>query len=139
MIATRPKLRRERRGKNDENMLPLINVVFLLLIFFMLTAQISTVDPFQVTPPSSSGGDAAEARETLVLLAADGRIALGDRIVDMDGLQQLIAARLEQQDSAQIKVKADARVEAALLMELMRTLQAAGVERLVLLTTPSRS
>ena len=43
-----------RPRNEDERILPLINVVFLLLIFFMLAGRLSASDPFQVEPPRSS-------------------------------------------------------------------------------------
>ena len=39
-----------------ENIVPMINVVFLLLVFFVMTAQIAPPDPFDIAPPEA--GDA---------------------------------------------------------------------------------
>ena len=43
-----------RRAPNrSENIIPMINVVFLLLMFFMLSAQVAPPDPFDVEVPVS--------------------------------------------------------------------------------------
>ena len=49
------------RRKPPESIVPMINVVFLLLIFFLMTAQIAPPDPFEINPPDSAqAGDPAE-------------------------------------------------------------------------------
>ncbi|NHX27772.1 biopolymer transporter ExbD, partial [Escherichia coli] len=40
------------RRDRGENIVPMINVVFLLLIFFLMTAQIGPPAPIDVTPPA---------------------------------------------------------------------------------------
>ena len=40
-----------------ESVVPMINVVFLLLIFFLMTAQITAPTPVEVTPPSVTLAD----------------------------------------------------------------------------------
>jgi len=52
----------ERRpDPTEERVLPLINVVFLLLIFFMLAGSLSVTEPFDIEPPASQsqGGPGA--------------------------------------------------------------------------------
>ncbi|MCG8693196.1 MAG: biopolymer transporter ExbD, partial [Minwuiales bacterium] len=54
------------RRSDDDRILPLINVVFLLLIFFMLAGRLSAGDPFRVDPPASVSADPAEQRDLVV-------------------------------------------------------------------------
>ena len=50
-------------------MLPMINVVFLLLIFFLMVAQLKQPEAFAVTPPTTSAAqDRAEAKGEFTLL-----------------------------------------------------------------------
>lgn len=63
------------RRPRAEPTVPMINVVFLLLIFFLISAQIAPPDPFDVTLPQAAAEDAPEAGPVL-LLSADGRVAL---------------------------------------------------------------
>ena len=48
------RFEQSRRNAGEERMLPLINVVFLLLIFLILSGRLSSVDPFQTEPPRSA-------------------------------------------------------------------------------------
>ncbi|MCG8561053.1 MAG: biopolymer transporter ExbD, partial [Hyphomicrobiales bacterium] len=116
--------------------LPLINVVFLLLIFFMLAGRLSAGDPFRVDPPASVSADPAEQRDLVVLVGADGRLALDGEVVEQSALSARLKQRLGDGGNGLVRVKADAAVEALQVVEVMEVLRDAGVERLKLLTVP---
>lgn len=66
-----------RRRRHAEPVLAMINVVFLLLIFFLITARIAPAPPFDVTPPAvASASDPAPA-EAVLFVGADGTLAFG--------------------------------------------------------------
>lgn len=125
------------RPKNDdERILPLINVVFLLLIFFMLTGRLATTDPFQIEPPRSAAEGATEAQEAVILVGADGRLALDGEMMDEPALKQAVGVLLKADPDVLIRLKADGRAEAAEVVGIMELLRDAGAERLKLLTVP---
>jgi biopolymer transport protein ExbD len=66
----------ERRSP-PESIVPMINVVFLLLIFFLMTAQIAPPEPFPVAPPSAVSNSQADGDFTLYV-NTDGLIAFQD-------------------------------------------------------------
>ncbi len=133
------KLRPPEKRQTEENVIPLINVVFLLLIFFVLVGSLTPPEALDVTPPTSASRDPAGERETVVFLAADGRLAIGSQEVGQDRLQQLIAAQLAKDKLTLVQLKADARVEADRLLTVMDLLREAGVKALILLTRPEES
>ena len=124
------------RRSDDDRILPLINVVFLLLIFFMLAGRLSAGDPFRVDPPASVSADPAEQRDLVVLVGADGRLALDGEVVEQSALSARLKQRLGDGGNGLVRVKADAAVEALQVVEVMEVLRDAGVERLKLLTVP---
>jgi hypothetical protein len=67
-------LPRPQRRKPAAAILPLINVVFLLLMFIVLAGVIRTPDPFALTPPSAAEGERADAADpdTTLFVAASG-------------------------------------------------------------------
>ena len=126
------------RPKNDEErILPLINVVFLLLIFFMLAGKLSASDPFEVAPPRSISEGPPAAQDVLVLVGADGRLALDGEMVDGPALKALLAERLTAAAKVRVRLKADGRAEATRVVAVMELLREAGVKRLKLLTLPA--
>jgi biopolymer transport protein ExbD len=106
----------------------------LLLIFFMLTARLTQPEPFEVEPPASASTNPVELQEFIVLIGADGRLAVGEQTVDEEGLRNSISAHLSEQKESRVKLKADAKVKAERLLTIMEILRQAGVEKLVLLT-----
>ena len=122
------------RRRNGEHIGPLIDVVFLLLLFFLLAGTPRSPDVFSVDPPRSEGAEPAEAHAVLVLLTADGRLAVDDRKVTREELAAAVTERGAGVEPLTIALKADAQVPSATVIEVMETLRATGVQTLRLLT-----
>lgn len=123
-------------GRNDDQILPLINVVFLLLIFFMVVGSLSATDPFRIEPPRSVNGGAGDPKDLILLIGADGRLALDGAVVEAAQLQGAVAGRLQSLAHPEVHVKADGGAEASAVVKVMETLRRAGVERIRLMTVP---
>lgn len=123
-----------QRRAAGENMIPLINIVFLLLIFFMLAGTLSAPEPFRVEPPASRSDTALENREWTLLVGADGQLALDGELLGRERLGEAVANTLAANPEARLKLKADADITAVALVEVMDALRAAGAERVILLT-----
>ncbi|MDZ7621669.1 MAG: biopolymer transporter ExbD [Candidatus Competibacteraceae bacterium] len=120
---------------------PLIDVVFLLLIFFMLVGVIAPPEPFPVEPPAAERASAEEGGKLTILLAADGRLAFEGMELDLPTLQARLGERLAEAEGreAGVELKADATVDSGQVIAVLNALRAAGVERLALLTVRRRS
>lgn len=104
----------------------MINVAFLLLIFFLMTAVIAPPDPVEVTPPSAATDAVDPATDTLVV-TADGGLALGDLrgVSVFTGLPE-----------GRLRVRADSKLEGAELAKLISRLSTAGATEIDLETLP---
>ncbi len=127
------RYRSATRRDGEEGVIPLINIVFLLLIFFMLAGTLSATDLFEVAPPESASEEAVGEPEMVVLMAADGRLALDGQDVDEAGLRQQVAAKLAADPDMRVRLKADGATEAEQVITVMEMLRAAGVTELTLL------
>jgi biopolymer transport protein ExbD len=126
-----------RPRRDEERILPLINVVFLLLIFFMVAGRFTLSDPWHIEPPRSASEGIAQARELVVMVGADGRLALDGVEMDDAGLEDALRARLGDTEPSMVRLKADGRVEATRVVGVMELLRDAGASRLRLLTLPA--
>lgn len=133
------KLPTPYRHRDREHLGPLIDVVFLLLIFFMLAGRITPLEPLAVDPPRSTAAASVKQSTLLILLAADGRMALDDQEVDRDALRPLLRARLAEPSGTLVDVKADARVATGEVVALLEVLREAGVRSIRLLTQQAGS
>lgn len=126
--------RQRHRHDEDERILPLTNVVFLLLIFFMLVGHLSNPDAFAIRPPHSASETPANSAGLLVQINADGLIALEGEPVSPAALKSGIRDYLERHPDGMVRIKADGLTDASRVIAVMSVLREAGVERVHLLT-----
>jgi biopolymer transport protein ExbD len=126
-----------RPRDDDDRILPLINVVFLLMIFFMLAGRIAAIDPFPVEPPRSAAAGQIDSKETVVLLGADGTLALDGRVMGETAFATTVADRVKTDGAGAFCFKADGKAAATRVVAVMETLREAGVEKLRLLALPA--
>lgn len=105
----------------------MINVVFLLLIFFLMTAQIVPPAPFEVDLPSATGEE--DPGRNALYISADGEIAFDTARGDA-ALAQAAATSLE----TPLRVQADADLSAATLARVLAALTALGATRVEIVT-----
>jgi biopolymer transport protein ExbD len=111
---------RPRARVRQESVVPMINVVFLLLIFFMISSELTPAPPFDVTPPEQASGERAPVDDTLYLDAA-GQMAWRD----LRGEAALAA--LAVRGDAPLEIRADAAVPAREVAALLADLAGLGV------------
>jgi biopolymer transport protein ExbD len=111
-----------------------VNIVFLLLIFFMVAGRLAADDPFEIAPPRSAAGGAAPEGPPLVLAGADGRLALDGAVMARPALLAAIPERLG--PAGRLRLKVDGRADAAKIVGLVAELKAAGARDIRLLTMP---
>lgn len=117
-----------------ESIVPMINVVFLLLIFFLMTAQIAPPEPFNVTPPKA-GSETPTTAELVLYLSEEGEIAFREMrdaaAIEAVGAE---AARCDGCPRSTLTLRADAGVPASRLAALLPQLSAAGFSVVELVT-----
>jgi biopolymer transport protein ExbD len=113
---------------------PMIDVVFLLIIFFMTTARFAQDTRAELDLPEERGERRAESDEAGVIInvAADGTIIVGKRTVDLAELEQIIdeeIRRVRGRDARQLKLtlRADRNLDSTRLNQIVSMLRAAGV------------
>jgi len=116
------------RKPRKEAIVPMINVVFLLLIFFLMSSQLVPPDPFEVTPPVSTVEGQPEA-EPVLFINAEGRLSFDA----LEGESAIAAIASRSADSDVIQVRADAELGAGTLARVLRDLSAAGLSRVELI------
>ncbi|WP_462329207.1 ExbD/TolR family protein [Thiohalocapsa halophila] len=125
--------------RRDDHLIPLINVIFLMLIFFMIVGQIRPAEALRVEPPKTQQPTAAGTGERVLVLAPDGRLASDGRILSRKALRAHLTERRARAGAsnaapAPLTLKADAAVSAALLRETLDLLADAGITQVELLS-----
>ena len=131
-IAFRPYARNTQ--SIDDRIMPLINIVFLLLIFFIVAGVMREPAPFEIDAPEASSETVIEKPELTIFVAEDGRIAVGEQRVARAGLGELVAPMLAEAPDRRIRIAADEKAEAVEVIAVMETLRSLGAERVRLTT-----
>lgn len=133
------KRKRERQSQ-DNSMIPLINVVFLMLAFFMILGQIEGSDAVRLDPPESLSRQAQAEYAATLLVTERMSLYLEDRPLRIEQLGEEIRRVLESSVDPQevrVLVKADASLPASDLRLVLARLRAAGLLRVSLATKPA--
>ena len=125
----------QRRKTNEEDdipMAPMIDCVFLLLIFFMVSAVMKVPPPFTVTLPDSATQHEFTRKKFNLFVNSDGRISIDDQeMLTLEDMELFIAAH-ENQISTLI-IKADKRAKHGVVIDVverakMRSSKTEGLE-----------
>lgn len=105
----------------------MIDVVFILIFFFMLTTSFMRIESMEVKLPSAKGG-ATVASKTIarIVLYDDGSITFGERTTDRQGLHETLKATLAANPDQQMIVYVDESVSLSRLVEVMDTISLLG-------------
>ncbi len=118
----------------DDRIMPLINIVFLLLIFFLVAGVIREPDPIEVEPPASAAEETSLPEALNVYVDADGTIALEDRVLSSLELQAEITRQLSKAPETVIRIVADQSAETVNVIEMLDNLRDAGATHVKLAT-----
>ncbi|NLQ18514.1 biopolymer transporter ExbD [Marinomonas sp. M1K-6] len=129
-------------ASNDDNMVPLINVVFLMLVFFMVAGQIQKADPVAVILPHSINDHRAATDPSIeIVLGADDSLYVDDEVFAIQDIQ----AYLEQQFMAApnkeafwVQIKADGAISLEKLRPVFNQVRLAGLTKVSLATQLER-
>ena len=113
-----------------EPAIALINVVFLMLIFFMVAGTLSPPLERDLTLVNTADLDGRPPPDALVI-HADGRLSFrGDDQADVSAY----LSTLEPEAQAEVRIVPDRDLPATQLVQLGRELRAAGVDRVLIVT-----
>ena len=126
-----------KRIRHGINLVPLINIVFLLLIFFMLSSTLVTPDKFDIQLPESDKGDSHESVTIVILVRGDGTIAINNVAVSLTELSDLLVSEIEAGAPPELMVRADASANTKDIVAVLRQAKIAGIEAVALATQPN--
>jgi len=122
---------RDTRG-SDRNVVPLINVIFLLLLFFMVAGEFATQREAKVEPPASFSDRPDPRWAPVLVLDGTGELRLDGRPVSLTNIGAVLA--VDGVVAHRVGLQADAHAGGARLADVVEHLAAAGVGEVALST-----
>jgi len=126
-----------KKPNQDDNLIPLINIVFLMLVFFMVAGHISQSDPIKVQPPNSASDTHNKTEPMVIVVASDGQIAFQQMMVNKQELATYIGnafASAVDKQAFNLLVKVDADLVVDELQSVLQIIKQTGIKRVALAT-----
>ena len=125
---------KEKKKARSPNLVPLINIVFLLLIFFMLTGTLKRSDIFDISPPESLTGADAEAPELVLLISKSNKLALNNQNIELSELNTKLLNIIQEYPLQEVLIKADGKANSGTLSKVINVIRESGIKRAAIVT-----
>jgi len=127
------KLKLPRKDDAQIDMAPMIDMVFLLLIFFMVASVVTELDKVEVEIPKAVYAKVPDDTKGRMMLSVDAnnQIYSGTTPVTTDELRAFVSEELELNPNLRILIRADERVEYETLQRIMIACSEVGATDLI--------
>jgi|TARA_B110000438_G_scaffold303707_1_gene366657 biopolymer transport protein ExbD len=120
-------------GSDEINISPLIDMVFILLIFFIVTTVFVEETGVEVNKPQASSATDLDKNSILIAITAEGKVVYGGREIGPSGVRSTVR-RLVQQDDMPVIIQADKTVSVELLARVLDEAKLGGANLVNLAT-----
>ncbi|MBK1830495.1 biopolymer transporter ExbD [Verrucomicrobiaceae bacterium R5-34] len=131
---------RRFRNFNDDtsaseiNISPLIDVVFILLIFFIVTTVFVEETGVDVNKPRAASAEDLNKNSILIAVTSNGQVYQGGRSIGVAGVRSVVAAMLESDDSTPVIIQGDTDANHGLVVQVIDAAKLAGAKTVNLAT-----
>lgn len=115
------------------DMSPMIDCVFILLIFFIVTTTFVEETGIEVDKPQAASSVQLEKTSILIALTAKGEVVYGGREIGMSGVQALVR-RMLQKERVPVVVQADTNAPSGQLVRIIDECKLGGAEKVSVAT-----
>ena len=115
---------------------PMLDVVFIMLIFFIVTTTFIREAGIQVNRPNAETATREEKTNILVAISPEGEVWIDRKRVDIRGLRTQIERLRAENPEASVIIQADKDARAGLMVEAMDQARLAGVDNVSISAEP---
>ncbi len=120
------------REQSDVNMTPMLDVVFILLIFFLVTASFVKESGIDINRPNADTAERKERANILIALTETGQVWIQKRPVDVRAVRANIERLLAENPQGSVVIQADEQSKNVLLVEVMDQARMAGAQSIAI-------
>jgi len=115
---------------------PLIDVIFLLLIFFMLTSSFIFQPGIKINLPKAVTSEVIQRKNLIIVIRDDNTLYINKRVIDDEEL--LSRLKIAANESKPILIKADRKASLGKVVEIWDLCRSEGVQKVNIATTQKR-
>lgn len=130
------EITRYRPSTREPGLIPMINVVLLLLVFFLVAGSIEKFEALSVNLPVAKNGRMLSDGQVVVIIGAQREIVVNDDFVAQEDFHKTIVDQVAGNPRKIISLKADESLPASFMISVMNEIKAAGGTNISLITTP---
>lgn len=108
----------------DVDMTPMLDIVFIMLIFFIVSTSFLQSTGFDVSRPIASTASPKSAPSIVVQINENGDITINGRMVDIERLPANIESLMTQQNASRVLINADFNAEHQVVVSVMNQIKA---------------
>jgi biopolymer transport protein ExbD/biopolymer transport protein TolR len=129
------QLRRKKRIESPPDITPMIDVVFLLLIFFMISTTFINTPGIKITLPEATSDEIKTEKTTIRLAISEkGEIYIDDEKVGMEALGNIFASAAKEAKESIVIISADENASHGTVVGVMDNAKNSGITRLAIET-----
>ena len=125
-----------RRTSHIPNLTPLIDIVFLLLVFFMLTSHFVKDEVITIDLPEADSSDSLdEPQQVEIIINEAGEYIIDSEIVSEEALEHILVEKLKDQDEKVVRIRGDEEVDLGFAIGAFDAARKAGAAGVDIVTT----
>jgi len=128
------KSSKKKRIISDINITPFVDVLLVLLIIFMVTTPLMTSGVKVDLPKGAASAIDEKLQPLIISIKSDGTIYLQDELLKLGFVSSRLIASTNNNLNSKIYVRADQNLDYGRVMEVVKTINAAGFNQVILVT-----
>lgn len=128
------KLLEKPRRKIALNITPLIDVLFILIIFFTVSSTFLEQPGIELKLPDAESSQTYTAHKIIIYVAKNETIYLNDEQVNVNILVEYVQAKLAEQKEKSVVLRADTEVNHGVIINIMDLLRKKGIYKIIIST-----
>lgn len=128
--------KRKKRGDDDSelDMTPMLDIVFIMLIFFIVSTSFVREAGVEIERPVSSTAEVKENQGVMLAITATDEVWLDRQPVDVRMIRPTLERLKVEQPDLGVMIQADKDAKTGLLVEVMDQVKMSGVEQVAVAT-----
>lgn len=132
----RSRFEGEGTAEDDVNVTPLLDIVFIMLIFFIVTSTFVKEPGVDITRPGAITSKEQKLAAILVAITADDEIWINKKQVKLDEVRSAVQQLRRENPKGTAVVQADVKSKSRFLVEVINQIRDAGVTEVAVSTEP---
>jgi biopolymer transport protein ExbD len=116
------------------NITPLIDVLFILIIFFTVSSTFLEQPGIELKLPDAESSQTYTAQKVIVYVDKSDAVYLNDDLIDVNDLAESIKQKLEEQKDKSVVLRADTEVDHGMIIRIMDLLRKKGIYKIIIST-----